>query len=86
MSGTQIMQSIIEILVGGITQVAQGIGSGLSTLAQSVFLQTTGTGDSATTTLSTFGVLIVVFAGISLSIGLSRWVVNFVASLGARNR
>lgn len=86
MSGTQIMQSIIEILVGGITQVAQGIGSGLSTLAQSVFLQTTGTGDSATTTLSTFGVLIVVFAGISLAIGLSRWVVNFVASLGSRNR
>lgn len=86
MTGTQIMQSIIEILVGGITQVAQGIGSGLSTLAQSVFLQTTGTGDSATTTLSTFGVLIVVFAGISLAIGLSRWVVNFVASLGARNR
>ncbi len=86
MTGTQIMQSIIEILVGGITQVAQGIGSGLSTLAQSVFLQTTGTGESATTTLSTFGVLIVVFAGISLAIGLSRWVVNFVASLGSRNR
>ena len=86
MSGTQIMQSIIEILVGGITQVAQGIGSGLSTLAQSVFLQTTGTGETATTKLSTFGVLIVVFAGISLAIGLSRWVVNFVASLGARNR
>lgn len=86
MSGVQIMQAVIEILVGGITQVAEGIGSGLSTLAQSVFLQTTGSGDSATTTLSTFGVLIVVFAGISLAIGLSRWVVNFVASLGARNR
>lgn len=86
MTGTQIMESIIEILVGGITQVAQGIGAGLSTLAQSVFLQTTGSGDSATTTLSTFGVLIVVFAGISLAIGLSRWVVNFVASLGSRNR
>ncbi len=86
MTGTQIMQSVIEILVGGITQVAQGIGSGLSTLAQSVFLVTTGEGASAKTELSTFGVLIVVFAGISLAIGLSRWVVNFVASLGARNR
>ena len=86
MTGTQIMQSIIEILVGGITQVAQGIGSGLSTLAQSVFLQTTGEGASAKTELSTFGVLIVVFAGISLAIGLSRWVVNFVASLGSSNR
>ena len=86
MSGVQIMQSVIEILVGGITQVAQGIGGGLSTLAQSVFLQTTSSGESTTTTLSTFGVLIIVFAGISLAIGLSRWVVNFVASLGARNR
>lgn len=82
MTGVQIMQAVIEILVGGITQVATGIGSGLSTLATSIFL--TGTGESQT--LSTFGVLIVVFAGISLAIGLSRWVVNFVASLGARNR
>ena len=86
MSGVQIMQSIIEILVGGISGVATGIGQGLSTLAQSVFLQTTGEGAQATTSLSTFGVLVVVFAGISLAIGLSRWVVNFVASLGARNR
>lgn len=86
MTGVQIMQAIIEILVGGISGVATGIGQGLSTLAQSVFLQTTGEGSAATTSLSTFGVLVVVFAGISLAIGLSRWVVNFVASLGARNR
>lgn len=85
MTGVQIMQAIIEILVGGISGVATGIGQGLSTLAQSVFLQTTGTGETATTSLSVFGVLVVVFAGISLAIGLSRWVVNFVASLGARN-
>lgn len=86
MSGVQIMQAIIEILVGGISGVATGIGQGLSTLAQSVFLQTTGSGDTAVTSLSVFGVLVIVFAGISLAIGLSRWVVNFVASLGARNR
>lgn len=86
MTGVQIMQAIIEILVGGISGVATGIGQGLSTLAQSVFLQTTGSGDSAVTSISVFGVLVVVFAGISLAIGLSRWVVNFVASLGARNR
>lgn len=85
MSGVEIMQSIIEILVGGISGVAQGVGEGLSTLAQSIFLQTTGDGASATTELSTFGVLIVVFAGISLAIGLCRWVVNFISSLGARN-
>lgn len=82
MTGVQIMKSIIEILVSGITEVAQGIGAGLSSLATSIFL--TGTGESQT--LSTFGVLIVVFAGISLAVGLCRWVVNFVSSLGARNR
>ena len=80
MTGAAILQAIIEILVGGITSVAQGIGSGLSTLATSVFL--TGTGE--TQTLSTFGILIVVFAGISLAIGLSKFVVKWVASLGAR--
>lgn len=82
MTGVQILKSIIEILVGGITGVAEGIGGGLSTLAQSIFL--TGTGESQT--LSTFGILIVCFAGISLAVGLCRWVVNFVTSLGSRNR
>lgn len=82
MSGTALITAIIEILVGGITGVASGVGAGLSTLAQSIFL--TGTGESQT--ISTFGVLIVCFAGISLALSLCRWVVNFVSSLGARNR
>ena len=77
-----IMTQIIQILVSGISGVATGIGAGLSELATSIFLE--GTGDSQT--LSTFGMLIVVFAGISLAIGLSRWVLNFVTSLGARHR
>lgn len=80
--GTNILTEIINLLVGGISGVATGIGQGLSTLAQSVFLDTSG----ATPTLSAFGALVVIFAGISLAIGLCRWVVNFVTSLGARNR
>lgn len=82
MTGVQMLQEIIEILVGGITGIAQGIGSGLTTLASSIFLTTTGTGGEATTTLSTFAVLTIVFAGISLAIGLSRLVVRWVSSLG----
>lgn len=80
-----LLTTIIQLLVGGITGVATGIGEGLSELAQSIFLVTTGSGADATTTLSVFGALIVIFAGISLAIGLSRWVVNFVTSLGSRN-
>lgn len=80
---TGILTEIISILVGGIQGIATGIGGGLSTLVKEIFLTTSGTGDSAVTSLSTFGALIVVFAGISLAIGLSRWVVNWVTSLGA---
>lgn len=81
-----ILSEIISLLTGGITGVATGIGQGLSTLAKSVFIESVGEGASATTQLSTFGSLIVIFAGIGLAIGLSRWVVNFCTSLGARNR
>ena len=79
---TGLLTQIIELLVGGITGVAEGIGQGLSSLAQNIFMTQTG----ETWSLSIFGSLIIIFAGISLAIGLSRWVVNFVTSLGARNR
>ena len=78
MSGTAILSAIIELLVGGITGIAQGIGAGLSTLATSIFL----TGEGNAQTLSTFGTLVVVFAGIALAIGLSRLVVRWISSLG----
>lgn len=77
---TEILKQIIEILVGGITGIASGIGSGLTTLAQSIFL------GSDPGTLTVFGGLVVVFAGISLAIGLCRWVVDWITSLGSRNR
>ena len=71
-----VLQEIISILTGGITGIATGIGSGLSELATSIFLNEAGSA------LSLFGGLIVVFAGISLAVGLCRWFMNFVTSLG----
>lgn len=82
MTGPAIVQSIVETLVSGITGVASGVGAGLSSLAEAIFM--TGTGDQQT--MSTFGILIIAFAGISLALALCRWVVNFVTSLGNRNR
>ncbi len=80
---TTILTEIISLLVAGITGLATGIGTGLSNLVQSIFLTVSETGQVEG--LSTFGGLIVVFAGVSLAIGLSRWVVNWVTSLGSSN-
>lgn len=77
---TAILNQIIDILIAGITGIAGGIGSGLTTLAQSIFLGTEAG------TLSVFGGLVIVFSGISLALGLCRWVVDWITSLGSRNR
>lgn len=79
----EILTEIIEILTGGIVAVGESMGTGLSSLAQNIFLVT---GEGGVQTLSTMGTLIVIFAGIGLALGLFRWALNFVGSLGARNR
>ncbi len=73
------MTEIIANLVGALTGISTGIGSSLSEMAESIFLGAEGA-------LSTFGGLVTIFAGISLAFGLTRWVLNFITSLGERNR
>lgn len=78
MDGSAIVTEIIEILTSGITGIATGIGSGLKGLVDNIFFTTSGD----TTTMSTFGIMVCVFAGISLAIGLSRLIVRWLSSLG----
>ena len=75
-----ILSEIVSILTGGITGVASGVGQGVSTLVSDIFITT----NEGVQSLSTFGGIIVVFAGVSLAIGLCRWVMNFLTSLGAK--
>lgn len=77
-----IMMQIIEIMIGALSGIGEGIGLALSEMATAIFM--TGTGDSQT--LSVFGTLIIIFAGLSLAFGLTRWVLNFITSLGNRNQ
>lgn len=80
-----ILNEIIELLTGGITGIAAGVGQGLSVLARDMFLTytTAAEGGAITITgLSTFGSLVVIFAGIGLAVGLSRLIFNWVTSLG----
>lgn len=73
-----VLQEIITLLTEGLTSMASGIGQGLGDMAKAIFLDTTG----EATKLSTFGGLIIIFAGVSLAIGLSKWVVGWLTSLG----
>lgn len=74
-----VLQEIISLLTGGLTGIASGIGSGLTALVKNIFLVE---GSGGAMTLSVFGGLIIVFAGVALAVGLCRWVVNWVTSLG----
>ena len=75
-----VLTEIIELLVSGISGIATGIGTGLGQLVQAIFLDTSVEG---VTKLSTFGGVVIVFAGIGLAIGLSKLVVHWITSLGA---
>lgn len=75
-----VLNEIIELLTSGISNIASGIGSGLGNLVEGIFLKV-GT-DGTVTGLSTFGGVIVIFAGVGLAIGLSKLVVHWVSGLG----
>lgn len=76
--GESILGQIIGILVDGLIEFGTGIGSGVGSMVSSLFLVEA----EGATTLSTFGTLVVVFSAVALTIGLSRWVMNWVTSFG----
>lgn len=73
---TTVLTEIVSLLTSGITSMASAIGSGLQELVEAIFLGEGGT------SLSVFGGVVIVFAGIALAIGLCRWVTNWLTSLG----
>ena len=79
------LQEIVELLVGGITTLATGLGNGIQSLVTNLMTVTTGEGASAVTSLSAFGAFIAIFGGISLCIGISRLILHWATSFGARN-
>lgn len=72
---TELMREIIQLLVSGLTEYATGFFGALSTAVTSIFMTAEGG-------LSTFGGVLIIFAGISLAVGLSSLVFNWVSNLG----
>lgn len=81
---SNILSTICTTLGSGIQSLGTAVASGVNSIVQGLFLTTTGEGASATTTLSTFGYLVVIFAGIGLAVGIGRLLFGWVKSLGAR--
>lgn len=63
---SSVLTEFIGLLVGGISEMASGIGSGLKSAVTEMFLTTDPT-THAITGLSTFGGLVAIFGGIALN-------------------
>lgn len=75
-----VLTEFIGLLVGGISELAGGIGSGIQQYVTDLFLTT---GDNGTITgLSTFGGVVAIFGGIALAVGLTTLIFNWVRSIG----
>lgn len=75
----EILTEFIELLVGGITSLATGIGSGVNGFVQDLFLTMDGT---TVTGLSTFGGVVAIFGGIALATGITTLIFNWIRSIG----
>ena len=78
----EILQQIIRILVGGLTEFGTGLGTGIQNIVQSLFVSIDpGTGAQS---LTVFGVVIAVFAAIGLTVGITRRLFSWIITLGGR--
>mgnify|MGYP000809335709 CR=1 FL=1 len=70
------MTQILELLFGGFTETAKQMGLGLSQFVEGIFLNTEAG------TLTTFGMLAVIFAGMALALSLCKFILIWITSFG----
>lgn len=77
------LQEFVQLLVGGIQDLASGIATGVANMARDLFLEyTESQGVITVTGLSVFGGIVAIFAGLALAIGITTRVYTWVTSLG----
>ena len=77
---TAVLTEFVNILVGGIVDLAKGIANGVAEMASALFLKTGENG--SVIGLSTFGGIVAIFAGLALAVGITTKVYLWVTSLG----
>lgn len=77
---TAILTQFIQLLIGGISELAKGIGSGVNGFVKDLFLEVDTQG--VITGLSTFGGVVAIFGGIALATGITTLIFNWIRSIG----
>ena len=75
--GEGILAEIVSLLTSGITDFGAGLAAGINGYVKALFVSAAGG-------LSTTGIVIVVFAAISLVCGITALIWNWLSTLGAR--
>lgn len=75
-----ILSDFIQLLVGGIKDLATGVGSGVNGFVKDLFLEVDSTG--VISGLSTFGGIVAIFGGIALAVGITTLIFNWIRSIG----
>lgn len=78
MTGAEIVQQIVEILVSGLKSLGAGIGGGLKDIVTAMAFTTNGDSQE----LSIFFIMVLVFSGVALAVGLTRMIYTWLTSLG----
>lgn len=76
----EILNQIVQILTGGLVNFGTGIGEGIQSIVQSLFVDVNAS--TGAQTLTIFGTIICVFAGIALAVGITRRLFSWITSLG----
>ena len=75
-----ILSEFIQLLVGGIKDLASGVGSGVNGFVKDLFLEVDSTG--AISGLSSFGGIVAIFGGIALAVGITTLIFHWIRSIG----
>lgn len=75
-----VIETLIDIMVSGISAFAVNIGKGINDVVVNVFVDTS----QETFALTTFGGVVAVFAGLALAVGLSKLITSFIMRLGGK--
>lgn len=75
-----VTNDFVNLLTGGISGLASGIGSGANGFVRDLFLAVGE--DGSITGLSTFGGVVAVFGGVALAVGLTTLIFNWIRNRG----